>query len=268
MKKMPCVCAPMRAIGFAASLLAASSVFCFAQAGVSPEPADDSDSIATDRPDFTESALVVKRKQLQIETGFTYTRIAGDSSFGAPEALFRYGVGKKFELRLGLPNHGSFHSGGQTQSGLGATYLGFKYQIGPTKDDVNISIIPAVFAPTGGNDFNSGDWDPEVKLCFSKSFTDRFGISAMLYAAYPTQPQGRNFTLQQTVSFSYSLDSRWGTFYEFVNTFPERGASQHFFHSGVTYLVNRNTQIDIHFGFGLSREAPDHLIAAGYSVRF
>ncbi len=73
---------------------------------------------------------------------------------------------------------------------------------------------------------------------------------------------------RQTVSFSYALNDRWGTFYEFVNTFPERGVSQHFFHSGVTYLVNRNTQFDIHFGFGLSREAPDHLIAAGYSVRF
>jgi hypothetical protein len=253
---------------FAALILTASAAVCSAQESAPPEQPDPDDVIATDRPDFTESALVVRRNQLQIETGFTFLRSSGLSSFGAPEALFRYGVGKKFEWRLGLPNYSSFRAGGQNQAGFGATYLGFKYQIGPVGDDVNISVIPAVFAPTGGRGFNSGDWDPEVKFCFSKSLTDRFGISGMLYAAYPTQPDGRNFFLQQTVTLGYAHNNRWGTFYEFVNTFPERGASQHFFHSGVTYLLNRNTQLDIHFGFGLSREAPDHLIAAGYSVRF
>lgn len=229
---------------------------------------DEPDVIATDRPDFTETAFVVKRGVFQLETGFTYQRSDGAYSFGGPEALLRYGVGKKFELRLGLPNYTNLRLNRRTTSGIGATYLGFKYQVGPLPGDVGVSLIPAVFAPTGGNDFNSGDWDPEIKLCLSKNINDRFTINGMLYALCPREDGRRNFTLQQTLSLSYGLGGRWGSFYEIVNTFPNRGETQHFYHAGITYLINNNTQLDVHLGVGLSRAAPDHLLAFGYSVRF
>lgn len=266
MEALTLVFAHIRSVVLVALLLIA--VCAHAQARELREPDDDSDTITTDRPDFTESALVVGRKAFQIESGFTYLR--GDSAyvFGAPELLFRYGLGRKLEARLGLPNYTRIRTGGQTQAGFGATYLGVKYQIGPTRQGLDISLIPAVFAPTGGRAFNSGTWDPEIKLCLSKGLTDRFGVSGMLYGAWPTEDGRRNFTLQQTVSFGYALGGAWGSFYEFVNTFPERAASQHLFHSGVTYLLNHNSQLDFHFGFGLSREAPNHFVAMGYSVRF
>lgn len=253
---------------FLPPLLAALSLWAAPARSQEPPPADEPDVIATDRPDFTESALVVRPRALQLESGFTYLRGGGAYSFSGPEILLRYGTGRRFEVRLGLPNVGRVRGGGQTQTGVGATYLGFKYQVGPTRDGTEISVIPAVFAPTGGRGFQSGAWDPEVKLCVSRVFTERVALSGMLYGAWPTLGGRRAFALQQTLSLGYALGGRWGSFYEIVNTFPDRAASQHFFHAGITYLINNNTQLDFHTGFGLSREAPDHLFAAGYSVRF
>lgn len=56
--------------------------------------------IVTDRPDFTEAAVVVGDGRFQIESGFTSERRQGGRSLGLPEVLFRYGVSQRWELRF------------------------------------------------------------------------------------------------------------------------------------------------------------------------
>ena len=48
--------------------------------------------LVTDRPDFTESGIVVPVGSLQFEAGFTWESNAGDvRSFSGPELLVRWG---------------------------------------------------------------------------------------------------------------------------------------------------------------------------------
>lgn len=227
-----------------------------------PEP------IVTDRPDFTESAIVVPRGQFQIESGLTYLFGRSDRNVNLPELLLRWGAAPKFEWRLGLPNYNLARLNGANMSGFGDTYLGAKFQLGPTRNGYDISLIPAAFFPTGSRDFSSRTVDPEVKLCVSKELNSRWGVSGMLYGALTTQDGRRNSTLQTTVSFGHTLTARLHSFYEYAGTFPERGDNEHFLHSGLTYLLTTDSQLDFHFGFGVSPAAPRSLIAAGYSFRF
>ena len=67
---------------------------------------DNYPELITDRPDQTESSVVVPHKSLQIETGFVQenkeTSIVNEKAFGYNSTLLRYGLLANFELRLGL----------------------------------------------------------------------------------------------------------------------------------------------------------------------
>jgi hypothetical protein len=232
------------------------------------KPEDEPDTIATDRPDFTESALVVPHRWLQIENGFTYLGSRGVYALGGPESLFRYGVGRGWELRLAVPNYNTVRTGGMTTSGFGDTYLGAKVQLGPTKGGWDVSLIPAVFVPSGSRDFSSRSGDPEIKLCYAKDLSPRWVFSGMVYYSLPTENARRNSTLQKTFSFGYDLGGRWSMFFEYVGTFARHSYPEHLYHSGFAYLLNNDTQFDIHYGLGLNSNAPEFFIGAGLSFRF
>ena len=40
-----------------------------------------------------------------------------------------------------------------------------------------------------------------------------------------------------------------------------------FMHFGAVRKLNKNNQVDIHFGFGLNKTAPSAFVGAGYSFR-
>ncbi|MDP7195501.1 MAG: transporter, partial [SAR202 cluster bacterium] len=52
--------------------------------------------ISTDRPDQTESSLVLPKGTIQIESGF----VSRKNELIFPNTLFRIGISKKFELRV------------------------------------------------------------------------------------------------------------------------------------------------------------------------
>ena len=76
----------------------------------SPAAAGDAEAkkdLNTDRPDFTEASITVPAGRLQLESGLTYLDDSdGSRLLSGPEALFRYGVGNRTELRFIAPNYG------------------------------------------------------------------------------------------------------------------------------------------------------------------
>jgi len=251
----------MRHIAFAAA-------FVLAVAASAQEKAKPTEPIATDRPDFTESGLVVPAGWLQTETGFTYQFLRHGSNFGAPEALLRYGLNSRAELRLGLPNFGVQRLGGDKFSGFGDTYLGTKLQIGPLKNGDDLSLILAAFLPTGAASQSSDSVDPDVKLCYSRPLTPRTSLSVMEYAAYTTDERGRTLVFQQTASVGFELTEKFAAFTEYAGTFGARLAPDHVAHAGFTYQPTANSQYDIHFGFSMNGPERAPFVAAGYSFRF
>src|ERR1700761_9638214 len=66
------------------------------------EPAETRDFIETDRNSFTFARVTPGADRLIVESSYSYINLSGEkikNSF--PELLLRYGIGDRFELRLG-----------------------------------------------------------------------------------------------------------------------------------------------------------------------
>ena len=74
--------------------------FAQAQDAIAPEL-----EIVTDRPDITESSIVIPAGGVQVENGLTWTADHGQRTAEAPQSLLRVGVGGRTEVRLGIPDY-------------------------------------------------------------------------------------------------------------------------------------------------------------------
>jgi hypothetical protein len=243
------------------------SMLCLVSTALAQEKAKVTEPIVTDRPDFTESSIVVPSRWLQVESGFTYQSFRGSSSFSAPEVLFRYGLSSQSELRLGLPNYNRLRIDGSTTYGFGVTYLGAKFQLGPFKNGDDFALIPAISIPSD-TDFSSGSVDPELKVCWSRDLGSKWSLAMMAYGLWTTEADDRLFIFQPTASFGLELSERLGMFIEYAGSFARTTAPDHVAHVGFAYRPTPDRQFDIHGGFSMNGPDRNPFIAAGYSVRF
>ncbi|MBX7133381.1 MAG: transporter [Fimbriimonadaceae bacterium] len=215
--------------------------------------------IVTDKPDFTESSVVVPVGMVQIESGSTWE----DKTWRFPEGLLRYGVGPQFELRLGLPNY----TWSEDTKGFGDLYIGVKVQ-GQTRDGTQFALIPAVTWPIGQLGVRSEVASPELKFVWSRGLSGGLSLSGMVFVLSTEEDGERRTPLQHTISLGIPLRDRLGMFVEHVLQLERRNSPMQLLHSGFAYQPNPNTQFDLHYGFGLTPNAPDFFIGVGYSVRF
>lgn len=223
----------------------------------------DEDPLVTDRPDFTESAIVVPLGRTQWESGFTLLRAKGIRAASGPEILVRSGVAKNWEIRVGAPDRVSTREDGERQSGWSDPSIGFKRQFGPTDEGVDVAIIVASSLPTGTSGFGAKRAEPEMRLCASKAVSDRDALSGMLAAFWPAEgPQA----WQATLSLGRDLGNGWGFFLEGASDWARHASSVHTLHAGFTFRRTPNEQWDVHFG-GSPNGQRERFFAAGYSVR-
>src|SRR4029077_779582 len=106
------------------------------------------EEIITDRPDITESAVVVPKASLQAENGFTWTNDHLDHVAALCQTLLRLGLSDRTELRVTLPSYSLDFSRGLA-SGVTDISVGFKQQLGPLPGGFDLSLIAATSVPTG-----------------------------------------------------------------------------------------------------------------------
>lgn len=231
--------------------------------------ADAKSPIATDRPQITSSSIVVPCGSLQFENGFQETSNGGQRTFDLPETAVRFGIAKKTELRLTVPD---YFFNDDTASGFASGFadlsLGFKQQLGPTRGGFDVSLISSVSLPTGANPISSHGYDPTVQLPWSRSLSKNWTAAGMFSLMWPTQGARRNLTGQSSVYFDRQITSPWDAYIEYSGAFPQRGGPQNVIDFGTAYKPTPHQQLDFHCNFGLSAATPAHSIGFGYSVRF
>lgn len=222
--------------------------------------------IATDRPAFTNSSVVVPKGSLQIENGFLETTTQGQRSFDFPESVLRFGVGEKTELRFTVPDYyQNFYTGTSFGTGWSDLMLGVKQQLGPFHG-FDVSLMVSLSLPTGGHSVTSHGYDPDVQLPWSRKLSSNWTAAGMLSVYWPTQGSSRNTTGQATFLFDRQLAKPWDGFVEYVADLPQRGGPEHLLHFGTAYKLTPRQQLDFRVGVGLSSAAPDHFIGFGYSI--
>lgn len=223
-------------------------------------------TIVTDRPDVTESSIVIPKGSVQFENGITWT-MNPDKVIDFSETLLRVGLLNRTELRLVLPNYVADITRSSAPSGFSDIAIGGKQQLGPFPGHFDLAVIVAVSLPTGAARISSHSFDPFVKFPWSKDLGKSWSIAGMQSFFWNTQGGKRNPTLEATLNLERELTESWNLFAEYAGDFPHIGGSQQIAHFGTAYRITPNQQIDFHFGFGLSPSSLGHFFAVGYSIR-
>src|SRR5258707_3105508 len=127
--------------------IATALVLPVAPAGAAEGSTQTSTPIATDRPDVTNSSVVVPVGSLQNENGANVSRRAGADIFDGTNSRWRLGIAPCFEVLIDLPNYvGTFRGVGA--SGFGNVAPAFKWQISPAPGKVDVSVTVVAGLPT------------------------------------------------------------------------------------------------------------------------
>lgn len=233
-----------------------------AAAAVAATTTKEREPIATDRPDFTESARVVGRGTIQWESGLTASRIDGDKELAGPELLIRIGASERFEWRFVVPDR-ILDSG---DSRWGDFAIGAKWQVGPCPDGAEFAIIGEASMPAEDAELEEADFS--AKFCVARDISESSSLSTMLDLGLLSASGAESARLGWTLSYSQAAGERESWFLEYAGEFHERSHPLHILHAGWVSQPDPDHQWDFHGGFDLKKGSDSIFFGIGYSVRF
>lgn len=245
-----------------------------------PDPGE----LIGDRPDATESAIVVPAGFFQLETGVLFTREddGGQEAdvFEGPGTLARIGLGGRTELRLGWAGVVEVDADGETD-GVADAELGTKMSLrtgeagGPA-----VAFLAGISLPVGDDELTSDRYDPSFRLAVDHDLSERVSLGYNLGMAWSSEvtadgaggePVRETFSrFVYTAALGFALGERLGAFAEVFGEEPvdAPGSSAVSVDGGFTYLVRRNFQLDLFGGAGLTDDAAEWFVGTGLVVRW
>jgi hypothetical protein len=259
-------CAPLT-IGKCAIILATLLVYH----SIIPAKADScpsiKDEIITDRPDVTNSSIVIPAGSLQIENGVNSSSRDGDRVIDGTNSRLRFGIANCLEFLVDAPTYfANFR--GPRNSGFSDVAPALKWQISPVPGKVELSAVFGVALPTGSLSIAGPGAQPYLQFPWSWELRNGWGLSGMFTEFFrPSDPISKRLT-ETTFVIEKQVTERTSLFAEYVGDYPESGSPAQFLNSGGLYRFSPNQQLDFHVALGLNHNAPSYIVGVGYSVRF
>lgn len=231
--------------------------------------------IITDRPDQTESSVVVGKGILQIETGVVFSKrdyfiISYPDYLQTRDfatTLVRYGIHDRIELRLAsaytVLDYSDPHP---TFKGLQPLSVGAKIALAAEHGIwPEIAFIGHLTLPWIGDDvFVPDHVTPDFRFSFAHTLSDRFSLGYNLGMEW-----GDGVCCIETILYTISLGaSLFGPVSGFIESYGDIGDFLNQVDYGFTALINPDLQIDFSHGFCLWCNDNDHFFNAGISARF
>ena len=255
----------IRGDGLTILLLSASTLIgvVSAHAETCPTAKDD---IATDRPDVTNSSLVVPAGSLQSENGINFSSRDGGRTIDGTNTRWRLGVAPCLELLVDLPAYvANIRAPGNT--GFTDVAPAVKWQISPIPGKIDLSVVSGVALPTGRAEISGRGAQPYVQFPWSWELRDGWGLSGMLTEFFrPSEATSKRIT-EATFVIEKNLTERFSLFTEYVGDYPEGGSPSQLWNSGGLYRLSPTQQVDFHVAFGLNHNTPSYIVGIGYSFR-
>lgn len=248
-------------------------IILFAVASIAPIGAKadgcptSKDEIATDRPDVTNSSLVVPTGSLQSENGVNFVARSDGRTIDGTNSRLRLGVAPCLELLVDLP---TYFLNVQTpgRSGFSDVAPAIKWQVSPIPGKVDLSLVAGIALPTGLIDIAGPGAQPYLQVPWSWELHDGWGVSGMFTEFFrPSDFKTKNIT-ETTFVLEKKLTEQFNLFTEYVGDYPQGAGPSLLLNSGAVYHINRTQQVDFHFAFGLNHNAPAYIVGVGYSFRF
>jgi hypothetical protein len=225
------------------------------------------DEIATDRPDVTNSSVVVPFGSLQIENGINETQEQHSTVLDGTNTRLRFGVTNCTELLIDLPNY-VYSVRGFGPTGFSDISPGIKTQLGPLPGDIDLSVTVGVGLPTGAVAVSQHGYEPYLQFPWAHELGGGWGIDGMITAFwFPSEPRD-HVTWESTFSVERQLGPHADFFVEFVGDYPSHTQPREYINVGGSYRITHTQQIDFHTGLGIDKGGPDSLFGIGYSYRW
>ena len=225
------------------------------------------DAIATDRPDVTNSSLVVPTGSLQNENGVNFSMRDDGRGIDGTNSRWRLGVAPCLELLVDLPTYFG-NPQGPGASGFTDVSPALKWQISPIPGKVDLSVVFGMALPTGAVAIAGRGVQPYLQFPWSWELHDGWGVSGMFTEFFrPSDFTAKRIT-ETTFVLEKKLTEELSVFTEYVGDYPEGTGPSVLLNSGAVYHMNRTQQVDFHIAFGLNRNAPSYIVGVGYSWRF
>ncbi|HUR65616.1 MAG TPA: transporter [Chitinophagaceae bacterium] len=227
--------------------------------------------IDTDRPDQTESAVVLPKNYFQVEIGFNKESTYGkDYDLIHPTLLMKYGL-KKIELRLEATYKSSYEQlipDPKWTTGLEPLHLGFRMALWEEKKLLpKTSLLVHLGIPAlGSKVFKPDHLIPSFRFSMQHSIADGIALG------YNVGAEWDGFTSTPawiyTLAPGFDLGEKWYGYFEVFGSVINGGPPQHNFDAGIAYYISNDVKIDISGGVGISKAAPKNYLAIGGSFRF
>jgi hypothetical protein len=250
---------------FASIALVACLVVGFESALLAGECTGPNAPIETDRPDVTNSAVVVPFGSLQNENGVDLQRKDAAQALSGTNSRWRFGVAPCLEVLVDLPNYFTTFRG-TGASGFSDVVPALKWQLNLPQSKFDISITAGAALPTGANSVSGPGIQPYVQLPWSFDLGGGWALNGMETGFFASEAAVK-LTYQSTLVIEKEIAERAFVFVEYVGTFPTNGGNSQLLNSGAGYRIDNNHQIDFHIGIGLDRNAPAYIVGMGYSFR-
>jgi hypothetical protein len=233
--------------------------------------------IEPDRPELTESAKLVPRGAVQLESGLAFSRerragLAAEKTFEA-EADLRVGVSRHIELNLGWQPLVRVR-GPEDDTGIGDVALGVRYRFVEGFEDVpwppHLAVKVFAKLPAAEEPLGTGRPDFGVLLLASFELPQDFELEVNVGAAAIGQTRPHGYLAQAIATASLSRDlapSLLGFLELLFSSRNERdGREQLAVNVGLVYRLTRTLAIDAGIQTSLVGQGPDYVVRTGLSV--
>ena len=211
--------------------------------------------ITTDRPDQTESAVVLSSGQIQVESG-----ISIENSQSNINALFRIGIIEGIEIRVNSNYLINDELSFMKKSSFSDFEVGAKFRIfDKTSNNTKVAFLSHLSIPTAIEVFSNNVYGLLSRLNVSHDLNNESQIGYNLGYNKFKKNDGE---FVYTIVYGKSLDS-FGIFFEIFGD-DSKNSSNINFDSGITYLLDNKKQLDLSIGKGINNDM--FFISGGISI--
>lgn len=135
--------------------------------------------IQADRPDQTETPVIVPKGMFQVETGFTFQKNdAFNKSLSLPSTLWKYGVNENLELRL-ITEFLSEEINNEKFNGISPVSVGLKVKLTDENGIIpNTSFVGHISLPNAASkEFKTEFFAPEFRFVMQHTLSEKISFS-------------------------------------------------------------------------------------------
>ncbi len=135
--------------------------------------------ITLDRPDQTETPIIVPKGYIQIESGVNFEKTSQDLKTNTlPTILWKYGIGPNLEFRL-ITERTQIKSDNENPKGLNPITIGFKANIFEEKGLIPETSLIVHYGTKkwGSKEFQTEKATPSFRFLMQHTLSEKFSLS-------------------------------------------------------------------------------------------